>query len=177
MDERSGRLVRPLLGTTREETTAYCAARGLPIRDDPGNATDEFARGRVRNGLVPELQAIHPAAQRNVLRTAALLRDEAEVLDVVVATALDGRDEIAVGHLGGLPRALGRLVLRRLAEDATGGLCPRAPGRLDDVLGLDDGALDLGDGARAVVRDGVLRIAPTPPLPTRGGSPRARPVD
>ena len=41
-----------------------------------------------------------------------------------------------------LPPALARLVVRRLAEDATGGLCARAPARLDEILALgDDGAL------------------------------------
>ncbi len=164
MEPRSGRLVRPLLDTTRDETTAYCTARGLPFVDDPGNDTDEFARGRVRNGLVPALRSLHPAAERNVLRTAAQLREEAAVLDTVVHTALDGRRDITVEHLRALPPALGRLVLRRLAEETTGALCARAAGRLPDVLALGEGALDLGDGARAVVRGGVLRVERTPPL-------------
>jgi tRNA(Ile)-lysidine synthase len=165
MEARRGRLVRPLLGVPREDTAAWCRARGLAWRDDPTNDADTYARGRVRAGLVPALRAIHPAAERNVVRTADLLRDEAEVLDVVVDTALAGRDRIAVGHLAALPRALARLVLRRLAEAATGELCARAAGRLDDVLALGDGALDLGGGARAVVEDGVLRCERTPPLP------------
>ena len=46
-----------------------------------------------------------------------------------------------------------------------GGLCSRVPGRLDDILALGDGALDLGDGVRAVVEAGMLRMVPTPPLP------------
>jgi tRNA(Ile)-lysidine synthase len=165
MPARSGRLVRPLLGVTREETAAWCRGRGLPWVDDATNDDDRYARGRVRGGLVPALRAIHPAAERNVVRTAELLRDEAEVLDVVVDTALAGRDRIAVDHLAALPRALARLVVRRLAERATGELCARAPGRLHDILALGDGALDLGAGARAVVDGGVLRCERTPPLP------------
>lgn len=160
-------LVRPLLGVTRAETGAHCRARGLAWREDPTNATDRFARGRVRARLVPALEAVHPAAQANVVRTAELLRDEAEVLDAVVETALAGRDAIAVAHLAALPRALARLVVRRLAEDVAGGLCPRAAGRLDELLALERGALDLGDGVRARVEDGVLRMIPTPPLPVR----------
>jgi tRNA(Ile)-lysidine synthase len=166
MSPRSGRLVRPLLGVTRAETGAWCRARDLPWRDDATNASDEFARGRVRHGLLPALEAVDPRAAANVVRTAQLLRDEAEVLDVVVDTALAGRDRIALEHLGALPPALARLVVRRLAERATGDLCARAAGRLDDILGLGDaGALDVGDGARAVVEGGVLRFEPTPPLP------------
>ena len=167
MPAQSGRLVRPLLGITREETAAWCRARGLEWREDATNATDRYARGRVRGGLVPALRAVHPAAERNVVRTAELLRDEAEVLDVVVDTALAGRDRIAVDHLATLPRALARLVVRRLAERASGAYCARAAGRLDDIVALGDGALDLGDGARAIVDGGVLRCERTPRLPAR----------
>jgi tRNA(Ile)-lysidine synthase len=162
----SGRLVRPLLTVTREQTAAWCCARGVTWRDDPTNETGEYARGRVRATLLPALEAVDTRAAANIVRTAQLLREEAEVLDVVVEAALAGRDRIAREHLAALPQALARLVVRRLAEEATGGLCARAAARLDDILALGDaGALDVGDGARAVVEGGVLRFEPTPPLP------------
>lgn len=163
MAPRDGLLVRPLLGATRAETAAHCRARDLRWRDDASNDDPAYARNRARAGLVPALRELHPAAERNVVRTAELLRDEAVVLDEVVSTALAGRDRIEVGHLAALPPALARLVLRRLAEEAAGRLCARAGARLSDLLELGDGALDLGDGARAIVEGGVLRIEPTPP--------------
>jgi len=169
MVPRSGRLIRPLLELTRKDTAAFCRARDLAWREDLSNASPAFARARVRHGLLPALQAVDARAEANVVRTAALLRDEAEVLDVVVDTALAGRDSITVDHLRALPRAVARLVVRRLAEDVTGGLCARAPGRLDDLLGLGEGALDLGDGARAEIRLGNLRMVPTPPPGARTG--------
>jgi tRNA(Ile)-lysidine synthase len=165
MPARDGRLIRPLLTVTRDETAGHCLTRGLAWVEDPTNDSDAFARNRVRAGLVPALDAVHPAAQRNVVRAAQLLREEAEVLDEVVDTALAGRDHVTLGHLRILPPALGRLVLRRLAEDAIGALCPRVTARFEEVLDLSDHAmLDLGDGARAVVQAGVLRFERTPPL-------------
>jgi tRNA(Ile)-lysidine synthase len=171
MAARDGSLVRPLLGCTREETAAHCVARGLAWREDASNADPAFARTRVREGLLPALRAVHPAAEASVVRTAALLREEAEVLDRLVANALEPQeDRIALERLAGLPCALARLVLRRLAEEVTGVLCPRASGRLDEVLNLrEGGALDLGEGARAVVNDGILRVRRTPPLPRGPG--------
>jgi len=170
MPDERGRLVRPLLraGATREETAAWCRSRGLTWSEDASNADGAFARARVRAAVVPALRDVHPAAEANVLRTAELLGDEAQVLDTVVDTALAGRDRIALEHLAGLPPALGRLVVRRLAEGATGAFCAGAPRRLLDILALGrDGhaALDVGDGARAVVELGVLRFERTPPLP------------
>ena len=111
----------------------------------PPTRPRRFARGRVRHGLLAALEAVDPRAAANVVRTAELLREEAEVLDVVVDTALAGRDRIALLYLADLPPALARLIVRRLAEAATGGLCARAPARLDDILALGDaGALDVG---------------------------------
>jgi len=164
MEARTGRLIRPLLTVTREETAAWCRARGLAWREDASNDDEAFARTRVRNGLVPALREVHPQAEANVVRTAELLREEATVLDEVVSTALAGRDHIALEQLSRLPAALARLVVRRLAEDATGRSGARSATRLHDVLALDPAgaALDLGDGARAQVRDGTLRFVRTP---------------
>jgi tRNA(Ile)-lysidine synthase len=169
MEPRSGRIVRPLLGVSREETGAWCRERGLQWRDDPTNESDQYARGRVRARLLPALEAVDPRAAANIVRTAELLRDEAAVLDDVVDTTLAGRDRIERDRLAEMPIALARLVVRRLAEAATGGLCARAPARLGDILALGDaGALDVGDGARAIVEGGVLRFERTPPLHAAG---------
>ncbi len=164
MRPRDGLLVRPLLDVGRDETAAHCRARGLAWREDSSNSSDSYTRTRVREGLVPALRALHPAAERNVVRTAAILREEGEVLDELVATVLGGRDHVGTQHLAVLPPALARLVVRRLAEDAAGRLCPRAPGRLADLIALRDGALDVGEGVRAVVSGGELHMERTPPL-------------
>lgn len=157
-------LVRPLLAAevTRAETAAWCLERGLAWREDASNLDRAFARARVREDLLPALRAVDERAEANVLRTAALLRDEAAVLDAVVASEVaDGA--IARDRLAAVPPALGRLILRRLAEDATGTLCARAATRLADVLALGpNGRLDLGDGARAEVVRGVVRVGRTP---------------
>ena len=164
MKERDGRLARPLLGTVRAEVTAYDEGRGLAWREDPTNEEEGYARNRVRHGLVPELAAIHPAAVQNVLRTAALLRDEAEVLDALVAAELDGSGEAPRGRIlharfAELPPSLRRLVLQRLADAAAGRPVAGAARFADQVAGLSRGGsrLDLGDGVQAVLESGVLR--------------------
>jgi tRNA(Ile)-lysidine synthase len=165
MRPRDGRLARPLLGFTRAETTAYCEQRGLRWRDDPSNDGDAYARNRVRHGLLPELAKIHPAAAANVLRTAALLRDEAEVLDALVDAELGGsgspsRDTIELERFAELPPALRRLVLQRLADRAAGRPVPGAARFAEAVAGLrrtGTARLDLGGGVRAIAERGGLR--------------------
>jgi tRNA(Ile)-lysidine synthase len=165
MRPHDGTLARPLLGFTRAETTAYCEQRGLAWRDDGSNAEPIYARNRVRHGLLPELARIHPAAAQNVLRTAALLRDEAEVLDALVDAEVDGssgsaRGTISLDRLQELPPALRRLVVQRLADGAAGQPVPGAARFAEQVTALrrtGTAMLDLGGGVRAVVERGTLR--------------------
>ncbi|MHB8242818.1 MAG: tRNA lysidine(34) synthetase TilS, partial [Solirubrobacteraceae bacterium] len=111
-----GRLIRPLLELTREQTAAYCRDRALSWREDESNEDERYARTRVRHGLLAELRAVHPAAEANVLRTAFLLREETELLDELVARELEGSRRIAISRLREMPAALARLVVVRLAE-------------------------------------------------------------
>jgi len=164
MRPRDGRLARPLLGTTREETTAYCEERGLAWRDDASNDGDTYVRNRIRQGLIPELERVHPAAKENVLRTAALLREEAELLDSLVDAELVGGEGVEPGTIAHkrfaeLHLALRRLVLQRLADDAAGRPVAGAARFADQVASLHRGGstLDLGNGVRAVLEAGVLR--------------------
>jgi tRNA(Ile)-lysidine synthase len=156
-----GRLARPLLGTTREETTAYCEERGLEWRDDVSNEEADYKRNLLRRDLIPELAKIHPAARENVLRTAALLREEADLLDSLVDAELEGEGGASISHqrFAALHPALRRLVLQRLADEAAGRPVPGAARFAEQVADLQRGGsrLDLGGGIQAVLESGTLR--------------------
>ena len=143
MRRRDGSLVRPLLNYTREQTAAYCTARGLAWREDESNEQGAYARGRIR------------------------ARDEAAVLDEAVDAALKGRHEIPLARLRELPDALRALVVQRLADGAAGAPAPGAARRAGEVAALPDhgrAALDLPHGVRAVAEAGVVRFERTPPV-------------
>ncbi|HST42409.1 MAG TPA: tRNA lysidine(34) synthetase TilS [Conexibacter sp.] len=189
MRPRDGRLVRPLLELTRAQTTSYCDARGLAWRDDVTNAGGRYARNRVRNELVGALREIHPAAEANVLALAAVLREEAELLDALVAAELAAPDasapganaaapgsvpgrSIALDRLAALHPALRRLVVQRLADDAAGRPVGGAANRAEQVAALRRAGtawLDLGGGVRAVAEYGVVRAELTPRGAEAGG--------
>jgi tRNA(Ile)-lysidine synthase len=162
MSASEGRLVRPLLGLTREATAAYCLERHLAWREDVSNDSEHYARARVRHGLVKALDAVHPAAQANVLRTAELLREETELLDALVDAELGGRSSIAIERLRELHPALRRLVVIRLAEDAAGTFVPQAGERVAEILALGArggrAELHVGGLAGAVIEQGELRM-------------------
>jgi tRNA(Ile)-lysidine synthase len=159
MPERSGRLVRPLLFASREDTAGYCTERGLPWREDATNATSK--RGAIRAQL-------HPAAEANILRTLAILRDEAEVLDTVVEQALEPPE---LDRFAAMPPALARLCIQELADRAGG---PAITDHVAAILALSPhgtASLDLPGGLRATATYGRLTIerprAESDPKPTR----------
>jgi tRNA(Ile)-lysidine synthase len=165
MRMRDGLVIRPLLGFTRAQTGAYCTERGLSWREDESNDSDAYARNRIRRHLVPALDAVHPAAQANVLALAAILREEGEVLDELVGSVLQGREEIALADLRRLGPGLRRLVVQRLADTAAGGPAAGVGRRADEVAAMKDrgtAALDLPHGVRATAVDGIVRFGATP---------------
>ena len=159
MAPRRGRLVRPLLGVTREEVREYLRARGLEWREDPSNADRRFARARVRHDVIDALRELSPAAERTIAETARQLREEADVLDAVVTEAvkeLGGGPAVLLAALREHPPAVRRLVLRELARQAL------SQHELDEIFGLGERgskSLDLGGGLRAVSEYGTLRFS------------------
>ena len=59
---------RPLLGLTRAETEALCAAFEQGWVTDETNDSDAYARNRLRHGAVPALRSVNAAAEENLAR-------------------------------------------------------------------------------------------------------------
>ncbi len=176
MSTREGWLVRPLLGVSRAQTGAYCRARAIAWREDSSNDDAAYARARVRNGLLAALRAVHPGAESNVVRTAALLREETELLEALVSEELAGSPRIAIARLRVLPAALARLIVVRLAEDAAETYVPQAGTRVGEILALaargGRAELHVGGLVGAVIERGELRmIKLTPRTPSAAREP------
>jgi tRNA(Ile)-lysidine synthase len=168
MERRSGRLIRPLLDVTGEQTRQYCEDAGLPWREDETNLDRRFARNRIRHEVLPALREVHPAVEENVLATAEQLREEAELLE----SLLDSADEqagaggwppaVEAARLRELPRGLRRLLLRRLAEQAAGAALPVTADQVRQMEELatrgGSASLDIGSGVRVTSEYGVLRF-------------------
>jgi tRNA(Ile)-lysidine synthase len=114
MAARSGRLVRPLLGLRRSVTERACTELGLNPWRDPHNVDRRFARVRARVTVLPTLEAeLGPGIVEALARTAALARDDADLLDRLAAEADPGTDTLDCAALLALPAALRTRVLRR----------------------------------------------------------------
>lgn len=150
---------RPLLTVTRERVRASVADLG--IYEDPHNDDPRFARVRVRHQVLPVLEReLGPGIAAALARTADMLRDDADALDVQAAQHMTSD----CGKLSALPRALRTRVLRELALGAG---CRANDLTRDHVLSLESlvtdwrgqGPINLPGGVDCSRRDGTLLFA------------------
>jgi tRNA(Ile)-lysidine synthase len=72
-------LVRPLLGQTKAALCVFAKGYGIKFREDATNHELDFQRNRVRHKLLPLLRSYQPGFEKTVLRSAELIRAEAEL--------------------------------------------------------------------------------------------------
>jgi tRNA(Ile)-lysidine synthase len=68
---RRGRIVRPFLQVSRSQTREFASLAGLPWKDDPENENPSHLRNRIRNSLLPTLEAEWNPEIRGALVAAA----------------------------------------------------------------------------------------------------------
>jgi tRNA(Ile)-lysidine synthase len=132
---RRGVYARPLLECRRAELRRDLAQRGETFRDDSSNLDLSIPRNRLRQSLMPVIEAMAPGGVRALARLAGLAEDDEDVLTkLAIETAgtlvlsrggAPGRPEaleIDAAALRSIPPAIGRRVLRALAAE----VAPRA---------------------------------------------------
>ncbi|MEQ4715786.1 tRNA lysidine(34) synthetase TilS [Nonomuraea sp. B19D2] len=176
MAARSGRYRRPFLELPRATTVRACQAMDLVPWDDPHNADPRYTRVRVRNRVLPVLEAeLGPGVAEALARTARMAREDADALDQWAESAyqncalsdIPGSVTLAVPELEKLPDAVRRRVLRRAAIVAG---APSGALSATHILAVDrlvtrwhgQKAVDLPGGLSAVRRYGTLIVAISP---------------
>lgn len=164
-------LLRPLLGVSKADTSAYCRELGQTYREDSGNYLWRFTRNRVRLDLMPRLvRDYNPRVREALLRLSRIAGDEEDFLDSV----LDGcwEDIAAVEETGvlldavelaALHPALQRVALRRAFSLAAGDSRALGEVHVDALLRLVQDrrggrSLDLPRGVTARIESHVLRV-------------------
>ena len=158
---------RPLLDLTRAQTEQACRAQGIDWWSDPANADPRFTRSRVRDVVLPALEAeLGPGVGTALARTADQLRQDVELLDDLAAAAYDGLPTpLPVDGLIALAPAIRTRVLRlaALAAGARDAELFHEHVRSLDALLTDwhgQGAVDLPGHVRGVRVDGTLEFVP-----------------
>ena len=167
-----GRLViRPLLRCTKPALEAFCRENGLDFVVDSTNTDISYARNRIRQCVIPQLQQINPAVYEAATRLSETMRADVSFLTEQTDTYVrelvslrpqsDGAVLVTAPHerLAQLPTACLRRVLVRMMKYAG---CPQAEERfvsaLSEMLFVGQGRLSLSGGVEALCTDGQLSL-------------------
>lgn len=135
-----GWLVRPLLDLTAAEIRAACRERELDFIEDETNSDRTYARNRIRGEVIPVLESLFPAPQRQAVRLSERLRADEDYFCGVADEFFSSHSErdLSCADLAALHPAVRSRVLARWLS-AVGGVTADATllARLDDLL---DGA-------------------------------------
>jgi len=114
---RNGKLIRPLLGFTKQELVGLCNSAGIETVSDPSNDNADFARVAMRQYLA---SADHPFRAERATRTAAAIAEASDALawmtDRLAQERVTTKNDEASCDASDLPAELKRrLLLRALA--------------------------------------------------------------
>lgn len=155
---------RPLLSLTRHQVREEVLAAVVEIWDDPHNEDPRFTRSRVRARVMPLLEAeLGPGVEAALVRSARLLRDDADALDgfahdAYAKTVVNG--EIDIAQLMSHARALRTRVIKEWIRQLQ--LPPATADHIDAVEALasqwkGQGGVALPGHVDAIRQGGVIR--------------------
>lgn len=187
-----GRVIRPLLFTSRETIQEILLKAGLSWRTDRTNLTLEYTRNRIRLSVLPEMErAINPKTAEHIAGTALQLQQVQTYIEQETCRAVKAcvRQEsrqgpgqmkqnqmkqdqgmqdiiICLDLFLELPELIRREVLRAALERRLGGLKDIGRVHVESLMGLagmDCGKeIRLPGGVRAVREDGIIRLTGEP---------------
>lgn len=118
-----GKVIRPLLTTTRASIDLYVKENGIPFVEDSSNVDQIMARNRLRQSVIPVLKELNPNVSQLSATSIRTLRQDEVYLEAQAAAlfrkakrAEDGM-VIEVSVLAATPKALASRVVRRMLEE------------------------------------------------------------
>ncbi|MAS28770.1 MAG: tRNA lysidine(34) synthetase TilS [Synechococcus sp. NAT40] len=161
-------LVRPLLSFTRKETATICSELKLPIWNDPSNNDLRFGRNRIRQEVLPVLNAMHPGCEQRMAHLSerlSQLEDSQSALLQLSLRTLEQGPGLNRRHVAALAPGLRRMLLAQWLRDQ--GAPPLNHRQLDDLTsatasGEGPGGRDLGCGWRIQWDKNALQLEQKP---------------
>lgn len=74
-------IIRPLISCSRSSIESFCSENNIPYITDSTNASDDYARNRVRHHVVHKLTDLNPAFLQSVDRCVDTLREDNSFLE------------------------------------------------------------------------------------------------
>ncbi|MGX1929961.1 tRNA lysidine(34) synthetase TilS [Flagellimonas sp. 2504JD4-2] len=78
--EQNDKIVRPLLGFSRNQILTYAKSENITWREDSSNQENKYLRNKVRHEIVPRLKEMHPTFLDNFMQTQTYLEQIASLV-------------------------------------------------------------------------------------------------
>ncbi len=148
---RRGNIIRPLIEIEKKEILKWLKSQKIAYVSDASNLSLEYARNRIRQKILPELEKLNRSARQNILRLAKNAAEEVEFIDSTVVSVFEravlraGKSKIVL-DLGKL-KDYDLSVKKKVAVEAYGRLSGRSYrppsktiSRAEEVFGGRNGA-------------------------------------
>lgn len=163
MAAETGIYRRPFLNITRAQTLAACKELKLNPWQDPHNDDLSFLRVRVRKEVLPMMEKnLGPGISDALVRSANLLRDDADALDKLAADFWREDNSLTISALEALPKAIRTRVLRlALFEKGVMQLTADQIGQVDALISnwKGQGEVSLPSGVKVSRISGRLTLS------------------
>lgn len=139
---RQGKLIRPLLTTTRAEIEKYLCCHRLPHVEDSTNTDESYLRNRVRHTLLPMLEEWNPGFVDRVTAAVPTLRADNDYLNALAAdlskkaVVENGTVALPALFVAGAPGPVAVRVARQLLGMVPGGSTDCSMAHLDAMVDL-----------------------------------------
>lgn len=91
---KNGKIIRPLLEVSRQEIEEYLSSQGITYVTDSTNLDNDFKRNKLRNLILPLIEAEFPGAMDAVDRSIANLRGNERLYNALLPTRRDSLEGV-----------------------------------------------------------------------------------
>lgn len=146
-------IIRPLIAVSRTEIEEYLHNIGQNFVTDSSNLTDDYTRNKIRHNIIPLMKEINGSLTETTVRTAEVLRSENDLIEEIVAEAMEKCLQNGVFHgLSGYNEVVRR---RCIAKYLSANSLPFSNKRLTDCdnIAVNGGKINIS-GNIYLVSDG-----------------------
>ncbi len=154
-----GRIIRPLLGVSRQEILAYLKEQGLTYCEDSTNQSNDYTRNRMRHIILPAMESeINSQAGRHICQAGEKIRQAHEFLSDTaknwIASHMEGDKGLVPDSLLQEREIVQSYVLGEVLADTAGSRKDLSSGHVGMLLDLLAGAV----GRKADLPGGICAV-------------------
>lgn len=118
MQFKNGRIIRPLLGFSRQEILGYLKMRKIKYQTDKTNQENVFLRNRIRHQLLPYLEKnFNPRFKETLFQTALSLAEDYSLINNLTQASLKNSTVLSVKKILPLHPALQKRIILQFLEN------------------------------------------------------------